>query len=99
MKIIKSDKSSVGTSFHGTTIDSSLNELIELFGEPQYKSYDTDEDMQYEWTLEDQDGNIITVYDWKEDRDISETEIITFNVGGANMYITETASEFLTKFM
>jgi len=58
-----STKSTSGT-YYLTEVAISYNELVELFGEPNRKGdeYKT----SAEWVLEDDEGRVLTIYDWKE---------------------------------
>ena len=63
----KTEKSADGTSFHGTVINATINEITRSIGEPQY---DAGRDVKYpiylfgkvtvEWTCETNDGDIFT---------------------------------------
>lgn len=59
---VKSTKSAEGTCLYGY-LNASYKILVELFGAPstsdQYK-------VSTEWILEDQKGNVFTIYDYKE---------------------------------
>ena len=75
----KTEKSSIGTSFHDTVITTTVNELVRVLGEPSYEmSYKSN----FEWVCETKDGDIVTIYDWKEYRSLSENEEIEFHLGG-----------------
>jgi hypothetical protein len=41
--------------------------------------------------MENSDGWVFTIYDWKEYRSLSENEIIEWHVGGHNGQITKQA--------
>ena len=80
----KTEKSADFTSFHGTVINSIINELTRSIGEPQYDAGrdDCGFDKITEWTCETKDGDVFTIYDWKEDRLFDEDDIIEFHIGG-----------------
>ena len=77
-----------GTSLKGR-ITANYAKLVELFGEPQesdgYK-------VSGEWVFTDDDGNVFTLYDWKETelyddqlpsvKQFRRLPSATFNVGG-----------------
>jgi len=69
-----------GTSWHGHAITTTVNNLIENFGEPSMLG-DTEDKVQYEWDMELQDGTVFTIYDWKEYRDYSKNDFIEFHIG------------------
>jgi len=89
----KTTKSTVGTSFHDTTIKCSVNTLIEILGEPNYEGNDGQDKVNFEWEMETEDGNAFTVYDWKEYRPIGRDEIIEWHIGGKGRLTTEKAKE------
>ena len=72
----QTNKSTSGTSFHDTTISLTVHTLRKLLGTPTYE-YNTGRDKtNYEWKMETSDGDVFTVYDWKQYRPILEQEII-----------------------
>ena len=93
----KTEKSADFTSFHGTVINSIINELTRSIGEPQYDAGrdDCGFDKITEWTCETKDGDVFTIYDWKEDRLFDEDDIIEFHIGGHSEEITKRALEEL----
>ena len=88
-------KSIAGTSFHDTTIVASLKQIIEMCGEPYDESNTGEDKVNYEWIMETEDGNVFTIYDWKEYRPITLNERITWHIGGDNRQITEQAKSEL----
>ena len=91
----KTTKSTGGTSFHDSTITASVNELIAVMGEPVYQGNDGEDKVNFEWEMETEDGEVFTVYDWKEYRPISRSEQIEWHIGGNGRRITEKALEEL----
>lgn len=90
--IKQTNKSTSLTSFHGSTIKATVNELNEVLGEPMYVGEEQDK-VQNEWEMElvDDDGSVFTVYDWKEYRQYSKNELIEWHIGGMNKRVTEQA--------
>jgi hypothetical protein len=88
----KTEKSADGTSFHNTTITTTVNELIRVLGEPSYEMGDKS---NFEWVCERENGDIVTIYDWKEYRLIGEDEEIEFHLGGHSGLITFNGKEDL----
>jgi len=84
-------KSISGTSFHDTTIVASVKQIIEMCGEPSDESNTGEDKVNYEWTMETDNGNVFTIYDWKEYRPITLNERITWHIGGNSRQITEQA--------
>ena len=72
----KTYKDVVGTSFYNVTLESSVRDLINVLGEP-YDNNTGDDKVNFEWEMETDNGDIFTVYDWKEYRILNKSEIIT----------------------
>jgi hypothetical protein len=74
------------TSFHNVTIQTSYAALVKLFGEPnsegdQYKVY-------REWILQADNGDVATIYDWKEGLDPAQhpLHVISWHLGAVGHY-------------
>jgi hypothetical protein len=80
-----------GTSFHETTIKCSLATLRKVLGEPEYEPNDGEDKVNFEWVLETDNGDVFTVYDWKEYRSLNENEMIEWHIGGFDKPTTEQA--------
>ena len=99
----KTEKSADGTSFRGTVINSTINELTRSIGEPQYDAGRPNkwgcriDKITVEWTCETKDGDVFTIYDWKEYRLFDEDEIIEFHIGGHSEEITNQALKELIR--
>ena len=78
----KTNKNSDFTSFHGTTIKTTINELVRVLGEPTYQQNTGEDKVNVEWICERENGDIITIYDWKEYRSLDVNEVIEFHLGG-----------------
>ena len=87
----KTTKSISGTSFHDTIISTTVHTLRELLGEPICEDNTGEDKVNFEWQMETDNGDIFTVYDWKEYTVLDEHEIIEFHIGGMNKAITEQA--------
>ena len=88
-----SEKTSKNTSFYGVTIKTTVEDLINKIGEPQDAHNDGSNKVNFDWCYENEDGNVFTIYDWKEYRPISKTEIIEFHIGGRSWNETVLAKE------
>ena len=82
-----------GTSFHYSTVTATVNELIFVIGKPNYNGNDGEDKVNFEWELEDEEGNVVTIYDWKEYRKIGMDEKIEWHIGGMSKEITDNAKE------
>ena len=71
-----------GTSFHGITIETTADDLINVLGfEPIQGS--SDGKTNFEWRIETEYG-AFCIYDWKEGRAIRKSEIIEWHIGGTS---------------
>jgi hypothetical protein len=86
-------KEANGTSFHSSTVRASVNELIKIIGEPTYEDNTGEDKVNIEWVLEDDNGNVVTIYDWKEYRPLSYDEKINWHIGGMEKNITDNVKE------
>jgi hypothetical protein len=89
------NRSANGTSFHGITIKTTVNELIRVLGNPQEDSNTGEDKVNFDWTCETRGGKVATIYDWKEYRMIDVNEEIEFHIGGRDKYTTLEAKEEL----
>jgi hypothetical protein len=88
----KTFRSIGGTSFHGITIMCSVSTLIKILGKPEYSGNDGEDKINFEWEMETDNGDVFTVYDWKEYRSLNENEMIEWHIGGVSRSITEQAA-------
>jgi hypothetical protein len=91
--LVKTSKEVFGTGFHLSTIRASVNELVSIIGEPVYDGNTGEDKVNIEWELEDEEGNVVTIYDWKEYRKIGMDEKIEWHIGGMSKEITDNAKE------
>ena len=94
-KFKQTTQSPIGTSFHDTIINASVNDLTKVLGEPQYDANHGTDKINFEWMMELNDGSVFTVYDYKEYRVLDKREIIGWHVGGLNGLVTERAKGFI----
>jgi len=92
-----SDKLAGGTSFHHTTIRTTLSKLRQVLGNPQIEGNDGEDKTNIDYVCENDLGDVFTIYDWKEYRPIGENEVIEFHIGGNSRSITEQSKEELIK--
>jgi hypothetical protein len=92
----KTYKEVSGTSFYNVTLESSVKDLTNVLGEP-YDNNTGDDKVNFEWEMETDNGDVFTVYDWKEYRVLNKSEIITFHIGGKNKEITNQAKNEIIK--
>jgi len=87
----KSNQDPSGTSFFNDVIEASVTDLIKMFGEPDDDNNTGNDKVNFEWTCETSAGDVFTVYDWKNYRSISRTEIVSWHIGGLNSMVTDQA--------
>ena len=92
----KTEKHAGGTSFHDTVLTASVNDIVAILGEPTIEDNTGQDKVNFEWICETENGDVFTIYDWKEYRPISREETIEWHIGGMNRRVTERAlSEIL----
>ena len=80
------------TSFYGTIITTTVAKLTKLLGDP-YNDNTGEDKVNFWWDCETEEGDVFTVYDWKEYREISEDEFIQFHIGATSKQISEQAKQ------
>lgn len=88
-----------GTSFHGQTFIASIKKLREILGEPTCEGNDGEDKVNIEWDRENSNGDVFTVYDWKEYRRIEEYEQIAWHIGAHNFAAAQQAHEDILKVL
>lgn len=53
-----------GTSLIGC-VNISFDNLVEVFGKPNFDSLSGDDKVRIEWSIKFKDGTVATIYDWK----------------------------------
>lgn len=92
-------KSTSGTSFHGTTIRTTVGKLKQLFPRSYYEQNNGEDKCNYDFSLETEDGDVFTIYDWKEYRPIGNDETIEFHIGGFSSTVTVQSKNELIKML
>jgi len=92
-----SKRSADGTSFHGVEIRTSVNQLKKLLGNPQCEDNSGYDKVNFDWTCETEDGDVFTIYDWKEYRPLGKNEMIDFHIGSHKGYVSTFAKKELQK--
>lgn len=86
------NKSAGGTSFHGSKIKATPAELKKLFSKSFTGNNNGRDKTNFDFVLETEDGNVFTIYDWKEYRRLKMTESIDWHIGGFDLKTTEKAA-------
>jgi hypothetical protein len=92
----KTYKDTDGTSFHGVTIRATVDQLTKVFGEP-YDSSSGEDKVNFVWDMEDNEGEVFTIYDWKEYRVLRSDEMITWHIGSKSKSVSWDAERELLK--
>jgi hypothetical protein len=95
----KTTKDSKENKFYGAIIETTPNKLKKILGEPQFFCNNGRYKNNICYTCEINNGNIITIYDWKECRQIDMNEIIRFHIGGNNKEDTINAKTELNSLL
>lgn len=99
--MIKLSNEFSGGSFHHVTINSSVNELIDVLGHPQHIDNTGNDKVNFEWDCITECERKIRfyIYDWKEYRELSYNEQIEFHIGGKNFEETSYAQGLLMQMI
>ena len=93
----KTYQSADGTSFHGVVIRATVDQLISAFGDPSME-YNTGEDkVNFEWEMETDEGEVFTIYDWKEGRPLRLDEYVVWHIGAKDKSTSNTAEDEILK--
>jgi hypothetical protein len=84
----KTNSSTDGTSFQGVIIKASVQDLINVLGEPDFSDNTGEDKVNFEWDLETDEGNVFTIYDWKEYRKLDLNEQIEWHIGSHSRSIS-----------
>lgn len=87
----KTFKDTDGTSFHNVVVTTSVANLTKLFGEPDNNNTGED-NVNFVWDMETDEGNVFTIYDWKVGRPLSINEPVEWHIGAHSRSIASDAS-------
>jgi hypothetical protein len=85
-----------GTSFHGVVIRATVDQLAKAFGEP-YDNNSGDDKVNFEWDMETDEGEVFTIYDWKEYRPLQRDEYVTWHIGAKSKSDSNVAEREILK--
>jgi len=85
-----------GTSFHGITIRASVDQLTKAFGEPENNNTGEDK-VNFVWEMETDEGEVFTIYDWKEYRPLQRDEYVTWHIGAKSKSDSNVAEREILK--
>ena len=92
----KTYKDTDGTSFHHVTIRATVEQLTKAFGEP-YDSNTGEDKVNFVWDMETEDGEVFTIYDWKEYRELKLDEYVVWHIGAKSESDSRIAQRELLK--
>jgi hypothetical protein len=78
------EKSSSCTSFFGVTFQATPQQLIDLFPNSYYCQNDGIDKTNFDFTLETENGDVFTIYDWKYYMPLAMNSMIEWHIGGFN---------------
>ena len=84
-----------GSSFHQDVIFVTPNELRHILGEPAYEQNDGTDKVNMEWYIQMNDGNMFTVYDYKEYKPLHPNGRVEWHIGGHDRFSTHLAKTLL----
>lgn len=87
----------IGTSWHGDTLIASVNELTRILGEPCYMTNDGEDKTNFEWNMQTDNGDVFTVYDWKEYRVLDLDEPISWHIGSHSSGVAKVVADLIRK--
>ena len=97
---MKTIKSISGTSFYDVTFKASVNKLISIIGEPTIEDNTGEDKVNFDWYMETDEGDVFTIYDWKEYRELDLDETIEWHIGAKSRSVSTVAKvELLMKLI
>lgn len=81
-----------GTSWHGTTIVATLQDMLRVLGDDHQSTDKTTHD----WYCKTKDGDVFTVYNWKSGHP-APNQKVTWNIGGYSKESTEKAKKEISE--
>ena len=84
-----------GTSFHSNEVRASPEQLREAFGEPAFDDNFGHDKVNMEWSFEDDEGNVFTLYDWKHYRPLYMECGVNWHIGSKTPELEEKFQNFV----
>jgi hypothetical protein len=84
----KTNQSTNGTSFQNVTFKASVNDLINVLGEPTIHDNTGRDKTNFEWDMETDDEEVFSIYDYKEYRKLDLDEQIEWHIGSNSRSIS-----------
>ena len=94
---IKTNQSTDGTSSYSHEVRASVQDLINVYGEPTFEDNTGRDKVNFEWEMETEEGSVFTIYDWKEYRKLSRTKKILWHIGAKDVRTSSDAQSEVLK--
>ena len=91
---MKTNRNTDGTSFHGVTITTTIDELRQLLDSPTYESYCEKSPVSIAWDCETDTKTLFTIYDY-DIQGINSFSKTEFNIGAFNWLESVEAKHYL----
>ena len=82
-----------GTSFYNVTFKATVNQLISTLGEPHWVYNTGEEKVNFEWNMETEEGDVFTIYDWKENEALDLDKAYEWHIGAHSKSASNVALE------
>ena len=82
-----------GTSFHDVTFKATVNQLISVLGEPHWVDNTGEDKVNFDFVFETEEGDVFSIYDWKEYRVLDLDEAIEWHIGAYSKSVSNVALE------
>lgn len=87
----------VGSSFHNDVIYATPNEMKYILGKPTYEENTGEDKINMEWRMQMHDGNMFTVYDYKEYKPLHPNGQVEWHIGGHSRFDTHLVKTLLSE--
>ena len=84
-----------GTCLQGY-VDQNYNVLVQLFGKPMYWGGPK---VQWEWQILFKDGEVATIYDWKNYHIHKPEEVTNWHIGGNNPVVVTRVKNIISEYL
>lgn len=89
----KTFKTANMTSFFGNVVVATPAQLKKTFGQPTYNTNDGFDKVNLEWVMENSEGAVVTIYDWKSYSPLADNQKVRWHLGGHSGQVTSQAQK------
>jgi hypothetical protein len=93
----KTNSSTDNTSFHEVTFRASVNQIISAFGKPTIQDNTGEDKVNFKWDMETSEGDVFTIYDWKEYRELGFDQKVEWHIGAEDQLTSIIAKKEILK--